>query len=180
MRQNEGSVSEDVDHPGDDQAARAGDTVDSTTIISLAQTRTADTSVGLNARAVLNTGPGNRETSGTRSPARTSPSSSRGKRTRVLQGEPRRLGPPPAGVDLNGSTDDDVTTVQFHLDKTNYEIDLTATNEARLRDRLARFLDAATPAAPPRTPSRTKRTVKSIPAGRNQTQAVRDWAKFAG
>jgi hypothetical protein len=81
--------------------------------------------------------------------------------------------------DLNGSTDD-VSTIQFHLDKTNYEIDLTATNEARLRDKLARFLDAATPAAPPRTPPRTKRTVKSIPAGRDQTQAVRDWAKTAG
>ena len=36
------------------RAARARDTIDSTTIISLAQTRTADTSVGLNARAVLN------------------------------------------------------------------------------------------------------------------------------
>jgi hypothetical protein len=84
--------------------------------------------------------------------------------------------------DLNGSTDD-VSTVRFHLDKTNYEIDLTATNEARLRDKLARFLDAATPAtpaAPPRTPSRTRRAVKSIPVGRDQTQAVRDWAKTAG
>ena len=30
--------------------------------------------------------------------------------------------------DLNGSTDD-VSTVQFHLDKTSYEIDLTATNQ---------------------------------------------------
>jgi hypothetical protein len=81
--------------------------------------------------------------------------------------------------DLNGSTDE-VSTVQFHLDKTSYEIDLTAANEARLRDKLARFLDAATPAAPPRTPSRTRRTVKSIPAGRDHTQAVRDWAKTAG
>ncbi len=36
------------------RAARARDTIDSTTIISLAQTRTADTSVGLNASAVLN------------------------------------------------------------------------------------------------------------------------------
>ena len=36
------------------RAARARDTIDSKTIISLAQTRTADTSVGLNARAVLN------------------------------------------------------------------------------------------------------------------------------
>jgi len=35
------------------KAARARDTSDSTTIISLAQTRTADTSVGLKASAVL-------------------------------------------------------------------------------------------------------------------------------
>jgi hypothetical protein len=89
--------------------------------------------------------------------------------------------------DLNGSTDD-VSTVQFHLDKTNYEIDLTAANEARLRDKLARFLDAATPAQPPRTAPRTRRavkprtrrTVKTLPAGRDQTQAIRDWAKTAG
>jgi hypothetical protein len=80
--------------------------------------------------------------------------------------------------DLNGSTDD-VTTVQFHLDKTNYEIDLSAANQERLRDKLTKFLDAATPVKPPR-PSRTKRTVKSLPAGRDQTQAVRDWAKTAG
>ena len=36
------------------RAARARDTIDSKITISLAQTRTADTSVGLNARAVLN------------------------------------------------------------------------------------------------------------------------------
>jgi hypothetical protein len=36
------------------RAASARETIDSTTIISFAQTRTADTSVGLNARAVLN------------------------------------------------------------------------------------------------------------------------------
>ena len=36
------------------RAARAKDTSDSKIIVSLAQTRIADTSVGLNARAVLN------------------------------------------------------------------------------------------------------------------------------
>jgi len=36
------------------RAARVRDTIDSKITISLAQTRTADTSVGLNARAVLN------------------------------------------------------------------------------------------------------------------------------
>ena len=53
--------------------------------------------------------------------------------------------------DLNGSTED-VSTVQFSLDKTNYEIDLDATNQARLRDKLAKYLIAAAiarPHAPP-------------------------------
>ena len=41
--------------------------------------------------------------------------------------------------DLDGS-EDDVSTVLFALDKINYEIDLSAANDARLRDKLAKFL----------------------------------------
>ena len=44
--------------------------------------------------------------------------------------------------DLNGSTED-VATIQFNLDGTSYEIDLSATNQERLREKLAKFLDAA-------------------------------------
>jgi hypothetical protein len=64
----------------------------------------------------------------------------------------------------------------------SYEIDLSATNQERLREKLAKFLDAATPVRSPRGARRpaTRRQVKTIPTGREQTQAIRDWAKGAG
>jgi hypothetical protein len=40
--------------------------------------------------------------------------------------------------DLNGSTED-VATIQFNLDGTSYKIDLSATNQERLRDKLAKI-----------------------------------------
>jgi hypothetical protein len=83
--------------------------------------------------------------------------------------------------DLNGSTED-VSAIQFSLDRTDYEIDLDATNQARLRDNLAKYLIAAAIAAQPRRSTRRppRGEVKAIPAGREQTQAVRDWARAAG
>jgi hypothetical protein len=45
--------------------------------------------------------------------------------------------------DLDGS-EDDVSTVRLALDKVSYEIDLSAVNEARLRDKLAKFVAAGT------------------------------------
>ena len=41
--------------------------------------------------------------------------------------------------DLDNS-EDDVSTVHFALDKINYEIDLSAANNTRLREKLAKFL----------------------------------------
>lgn len=81
--------------------------------------------------------------------------------------------------DLDGSTEN-VNTIQFTLDNMNYEIDLSAKNEARLRDKLAKFLDAATPVRQQHTSRASRRDKQSIPAIREQTQAVRDWAKGAG
>lgn len=82
--------------------------------------------------------------------------------------------------DLDGSTDDDVSTVQFHLDKTSYEIDLSAANQARLRDKLAKFLAVATPARPQPTRRTKRKTAAAGPVGQEQIQAIRDWAKTAG
>ena len=82
--------------------------------------------------------------------------------------------------DLDGSVDD-VSTVQFALDGRNFEIDLSARNDERLREKLAKFIDAATavksPAARP-----AKRTAKVVaaPSNRDQTQAIRDWARSNG
>ena len=79
--------------------------------------------------------------------------------------------------DLDGS-DDEVSTVRLHLDKKDYEIDLSAANEERLREKLAKFLDAATPVGPRRArTTAARKTVKAIPASRDQTQAIREWAR---
>jgi hypothetical protein len=51
--------------------------------------------------------------------------------------------------DLDGSQDD-VHTVRFSLDGTDFEVDLSTENEARLRDKLARFVNNATPVRPHR------------------------------
>ena len=82
--------------------------------------------------------------------------------------------------DLDGS-DDDVSTVQFALDGTFFEIDLSAANEARLREKLARFVDAASPVKQPKAPT-AKGAKKAVSVGstKEQTQAIREWAKAAG
>lgn len=83
--------------------------------------------------------------------------------------------------DLDG-TEEDVSTVLFSLDKVNYEIDLSAANEARLREKLERFVDAATPvkAQAPAVRKQARKQAKSAPAGKEQAQAVRDWARSQG
>ena len=79
--------------------------------------------------------------------------------------------------DLDGS-EEDVSSVSFSLDKKDYEIDLSAANQARLRDELATFIDAATPLRPQRRTARG--AVKSASVGREQTHAIREWARNNG
>jgi len=76
--------------------------------------------------------------------------------------------------DLDGSTED-VQNVQISLDGTNFEIDLSATNAARLREKLAKYVEHGARVAPQKT-SRSQRVVKPPVSGRDQVQAVRDWA----
>lgn len=85
--------------------------------------------------------------------------------------------------DLDGSTED-VENVLLALDGTSYEIDLSAANADKLRSKLARFVDAATPVKG-RSALAAKRAVKAkaaapAPANRDQVQAIREWAKSAG
>ena len=82
--------------------------------------------------------------------------------------------------DLDGS-EDDVTTVYFSLDGANFEIDLSAANESRLRDGLARFVEAASAVKPARA-GRPQRRAKAVapPPNRDQAQAIRDWARSNG
>jgi hypothetical protein len=82
--------------------------------------------------------------------------------------------------DLDGS-DEDVNTVEFTLDGTSFEIDLSAANEQRLREKLARFVDAASPAKQPKAaPAKRSTKTASVASTKEQTQAIRDWAKAAG
>lgn len=84
--------------------------------------------------------------------------------------------------DLDGTTSDSISTVTFGLDGVSYEIDLTEDNANALRDHLADFIASAR-----RNGGRAKRgTASSIAPGsgsgrtREQTQAIREWAKSNG
>ena len=87
--------------------------------------------------------------------------------------------------DLDGS-EDDVENVLLALDGTNYEIDLSASNAGRLREKLDRFVAAASPvkaakSAPARRGPKGKAAkTASVPSNRDQVQAIREWAKSAG
>ena len=79
--------------------------------------------------------------------------------------------------DLDGGNADE--TVSFALDGSSYEIDLSSDNAARLRDTLAAYVDHARRASRPA--SRTSATGRpprgSARADREQTQAIREWAR---
>lgn len=84
--------------------------------------------------------------------------------------------------DLDGTASDDISTVSFSLDGADYEIDLTEENADNLRNALEEFVAAAR-----RTGGRIKRntgTTKSAPsrpaASREQTKAIREWARQNG
>ena len=84
--------------------------------------------------------------------------------------------------DLDGSASDDISTVTFSLDGADYEIDLSEANADYLRNTLDEFVNAAR-----RTGGRIKRntggprTTPSRPAAsREQTKAIRDWARNNG
>jgi hypothetical protein len=84
--------------------------------------------------------------------------------------------------DLDGTASDDISTVSFGLDGVSYEIDLNEDNASSLRDSLADFVASAR-----RTGGRVKRGTPATaarPAGsgrsKEQTQAIREWAKKNG
>src|SRR5262249_5023834 len=84
--------------------------------------------------------------------------------------------------DLDGTASDDISTVSFGLDGVSYEIDLNEDNATSLRDSLADFVASAR-----RTGGRVKRgaaptATRPTGSGRSkeQTQAIREWAKKNG
>jgi hypothetical protein len=72
-------------------------------------------------------------------------------------------------------------TVTFGLDGANYEIDLSAKNAAGLRDALAEYVAharrASRGARPAGGPARRGRSARG---DREQTQAIREWARKNG
>jgi hypothetical protein len=84
--------------------------------------------------------------------------------------------------DIDGSIDD-VETVQFNADGMNFEIDLSAANAARLREKLARFVNAAHPVKPSKAaPAGRGPRGKSAAAASNRelVHEIRKWAEEAG
>jgi len=83
--------------------------------------------------------------------------------------------------DIDGSQND-VSTVQIALDNVSYEIDLSADNAARLREQLARFVENGKKVTtrPLDRKAKRGRAGTSAPVGREQAQAVRDWARNNG
>jgi hypothetical protein len=83
--------------------------------------------------------------------------------------------------DVDGSTADE--TVSFGLDGANYEIDLSATNAAALREALANYVEAGRKLgrSGAAKAARAGTTTKPSPTtDRAQNQAIRDWAKRNG
>ncbi len=69
-------------------------------------------------------------------------------------------------------------TVAFGIDGSSYEIDLSETNAAELRDSLAKYIANARRASATRVPrvsSGGRR--RSARGDREQTQAIREWAR---
>ncbi|RLK58351.1 histone-like nucleoid-structuring protein Lsr2 [Actinokineospora cianjurensis] len=83
--------------------------------------------------------------------------------------------------DLDNLASEDVTTVEFGLDGVRYEIDLNGRNAERLREQFAGFVSTAR-----RTGGRVKRSSAtsakptSEGRGREQTAAIREWARRCG
>jgi hypothetical protein len=85
--------------------------------------------------------------------------------------------------DLDGTHSDTIETVTFGLDGVTYEIDLSDDNADKLRESLAAFIGSAR-----RTGGRAKRGTASASVAsangsgrsREQTQAIREWARKNG
>lgn len=82
--------------------------------------------------------------------------------------------------DLDGTAAEDISTVSFALDGVSYEIDLTEANAEKLRSGLEEFVNSAR-----RIGGRVKRGTSPTkrpgsPASREQTKAIRDWARQNG
>lgn len=90
--------------------------------------------------------------------------------------------------DLDGTTASDIETVSFALDGATYEIELAPKNARKLRDNMTEFVDQARrtggrkkrgTATKPAAPA-TRPTPAPAPSNREQTKAIREWARNQG
>jgi Lsr2 len=78
--------------------------------------------------------------------------------------------------DLDGTTSETVSTVQFGLDGVTYEIDLTESNADRLRGLFADYVNSGR-----RTGGRVKRGAASRNgSANNDASQIREWAQANG
>lgn len=82
--------------------------------------------------------------------------------------------------DLDGTAADTVTTVRFGLDGVGYEIDLNEHNAAALRGILGKYLAAGRRLGAPPKPDKPARIGVRPVADREQTRAIREWARQNG
>jgi hypothetical protein len=84
--------------------------------------------------------------------------------------------------DLDGTASDDISTVSFSLDGADYEIDLSGANAESLRASLGEFIAAArrTGGRAKRNTGSTKPAASRPAANREQTRAIREWARENG
>ena len=82
--------------------------------------------------------------------------------------------------DIDGGDADE--TITFALDGTQYEIDLSKKNAAKMRDGIARYIDAGTRVARGGTATRATagRGRGPAKADRDQNRAIREWAQANG
>ncbi len=80
--------------------------------------------------------------------------------------------------DLDGS-EEDVISVSFSLDKKDYEIDLSAANEARLRTNGPSSSMRPLHFTPGGRVVRSS-AIKAAPVGKEQSRAIREWARSNG
>ena len=80
--------------------------------------------------------------------------------------------------DLDGSVADE--QVEFAMDGKSYEIDLSATNSARLRETLAPFVSAARRTGGRRRSGGGAVATARPSTDREQNQAIREWAQKQG
>ncbi|MFB9903123.1 histone-like nucleoid-structuring protein Lsr2 [Allokutzneria oryzae] len=83
--------------------------------------------------------------------------------------------------DLDGTSSEDISRVEFAIDGVAYEIDLNEENSTKLRDAFAQYVEAAR-----RVGGRAKRGTAAGGRGggsarsKDETRAIRDWAKANG